>query len=91
VIGHRREHGRDVSPQPGAPLLRARVFSLFGTADLWRVPTSWAGKTFGEIMRAIKRGEHRELPLDGASAGIQRLAFPLPLGIGHVHCYLLPA
>jgi class 3 adenylate cyclase len=62
VIGHRREHGRDVPPQPGAPLLRARIFSLFGTADLWRVPTSWAGKTFGEIMRATKRGEHRELP-----------------------------
>jgi class 3 adenylate cyclase len=62
VIGHRREHGRDVPPRPGAPLVRARVFSLFGTADLWRVPRSWAGKTFGEIMRATKRGEHRELP-----------------------------
>ena len=23
-------------------------------------------------------------------AGIRRLTFPLPLGIGHVHCYLLP-
>ena len=22
--------------------------------------------------------------------GIRRLTFPLPLGIGHVHCYLLP-
>jgi hypothetical protein len=62
AIGHRREHGRDVPPQPGTPLLRARIFSLFGTADLWRVPTSWTGKTFGEIMRATKRGEHRELP-----------------------------
>jgi class 3 adenylate cyclase len=62
VLGHKREHGRDVPPQPGTPLVRARVFSLFGTVDLWRVPTSWATKTFGEIMRATKSGEHRELP-----------------------------
>jgi class 3 adenylate cyclase len=61
VIGHRREHGRDVAPRPGTPLLRAHIYSLFGTADLWRVPTSWAGKTFGEIMRATKRGEQHEL------------------------------
>ena len=32
------------SPQPGAPLLRARIFSLFGTADLWRVPTELGGQ-----------------------------------------------
>jgi glyoxylase-like metal-dependent hydrolase (beta-lactamase superfamily II) len=28
--------------------------------------------------------------LTGLPAGIRRLTFPLPLGIGHVHCYLLP-
>ena len=28
--------------------------------------------------------------MTGLPAGIRRLTFPLPLGIGHVHCYLLP-
>jgi glyoxylase-like metal-dependent hydrolase (beta-lactamase superfamily II) len=28
--------------------------------------------------------------LTALPAGIRRLTFPLPLGIGHVHCYLLP-
>src|SRR5438045_2926626 len=29
-------------------------------------------------------------PMDELSGGIRRLTFPLPLGIPHVHCYLLP-
>jgi glyoxylase-like metal-dependent hydrolase (beta-lactamase superfamily II) len=28
--------------------------------------------------------------MDGLPGGIRRLTFPLPLGIRHVHCYLLP-
>ncbi len=59
VIGHRREWGRDV---PGAPLLRVRIFSLFGTADLWRVPAAWVGRPFREVIKALRRGEQRELP-----------------------------
>jgi class 3 adenylate cyclase len=65
VIGHRREWGRDVPPLPGTPLLRVRVYSLFGTSDIWRVPVSWVGRTFREVIRAIQRGEHRELPSGG--------------------------
>ena len=65
VFGHRREWGRDVDLRPSTPLLRVKVFSLFGTSDVWRVPASWAGRTFGEVIRAIRRGEHRELPPGG--------------------------
>ena len=28
--------------------------------------------------------------MDDLPHGIRRLTFPLPLGIDHVHCYLLP-
>jgi hypothetical protein len=38
IFGHRREWGRDVPAPPAAPLVRVRIFSLFGAADLWRVP-----------------------------------------------------
>jgi class 3 adenylate cyclase len=65
VFGHRREWGRDVDPHPSTPLLRVKVFSLFGTSDVWRVPAHWAGRTFGEVIRAMRRGEHRELPPGG--------------------------
>jgi Cell wall-active antibiotics response 4TMS YvqF len=62
VFGHRREWGRDLAPNAATPLLRVRVLSLFGTADLWRVPPSWVGRTFHEVIRGLRRGEHRELP-----------------------------
>ena len=62
VFGHRREWGRDLPPHPATPLLKVRVLSLFGTADLWRVPSAWVGRTFHEVIRALRRSEHRELP-----------------------------
>jgi Domain of unknown function (DUF1707)/Cell wall-active antibiotics response 4TMS YvqF len=62
VFGHRREWGRDLPPHPATPLLRVRVLALFGTADLWRVPASWVGRTFSEVIKGLRRGEHRELP-----------------------------
>lgn len=62
VVGHRREHGRDVPPLDGTPLLRVRIFSLFGTADVWRVPLGWGERSFHQVMRAFRRDERRELP-----------------------------
>jgi len=62
VLGHRREHGRDVPPQAGTPLLRVRVLSLFSTADLWRIPRAWAERTFLQVIRAFRDEERRELP-----------------------------
>ena len=65
VFGHRREWGSDVPPLPGTPLLRVHIFSLFGTADIWRAPVSWAAKTFSEVIRSLRGGEQRELPPAG--------------------------
>jgi hypothetical protein len=62
IFGHRREWGQDLPSHAGATLVDVRVLSLFGTADLWRVPTSWVGRTFREVMRGLREGEHRELP-----------------------------
>lgn len=62
LFGRRRDWGRDLPPLPGTPLLRVKVFSLFGTADVWRVPASWAGRTFREVIRSLRAGEHRQLP-----------------------------
>ena len=59
VFGHRREWGRDPT-QPDAPVLRVRVVALFGTVDVWRVPTGLKGD-YREIIRALREAQ-RELP-----------------------------
>ncbi len=59
VFGHRREWGRDAT-QPDAPILRVRVASLFGTVDVWPVPSDLRGG-YGDIIRAV-RAAQRELP-----------------------------
>jgi DUF1707 SHOCT-like domain len=59
VFGHRRERGRDAAP-PDSPVLRVRVFALFGTADVWRVPAEVKGG-YREIINAVRASE-RELP-----------------------------
>jgi uncharacterized protein DUF1707 len=59
VFGHQREWGRDAT-QPDAPVLRVRVASLFGTVDVWRVPSELRGG-YDDIIRAV-RAAQRELP-----------------------------
>jgi hypothetical protein len=59
LFGHRREWGRD-APAAGAPALRVRAFTLFGTVDVWRVPRELGG-SYREVTRALQRGQ-RELP-----------------------------
>jgi class 3 adenylate cyclase len=65
IFGHRREFGRDVPGVPGTPLVRVRIFSLLGTADLWRVPAAWVGRPFREVIKALRRGPQGELPPPG--------------------------
>jgi len=57
VFGHRREHGDD-EPTPDAPLVRIRVYSLFGTSDVWRIAPETSG-SFRELIRSVR--ERREL------------------------------
>ena len=52
VFGHRREHGDD-EPTPDAPLVRIRVYSLFGTSDVWRIAPETSG-SFRELIRSVK-------------------------------------
>jgi hypothetical protein len=57
IFGHRREHGEDVDPAPQSPLVRIRIFSLFGTSDVWRIPPGMSG-SYRELIKAIrKRGQ----------------------------------
>lgn len=59
VFGHRRQWGREAAG-PESPVLRVRVFALFGTADVWHVPRDLRGD-YGEIIRSVRAGQ-RELP-----------------------------
>ncbi|MGB2952624.1 MAG: DUF1707 domain-containing protein [Gaiellaceae bacterium] len=55
VFGHRGEAGAETA-LAGAPLMRLRIFTLFGTADVWRVPAELARAGFREVIRALRRG-----------------------------------
>jgi Domain of unknown function (DUF1707) len=59
IFGHRREHGDEAAPAPEAPLVRIRVYSLFGTSDVWRIPPGMSG-TYRELIRAIRK--RKQLP-----------------------------
>ena len=55
VFGHRREHGVD-DLSPDAPLVRVRVYSLFGTSDVWRIAPETRG-TYRELIKSSKAAE----------------------------------
>jgi hypothetical protein len=61
VFGHRNAHGNDAAPVQGSPLVRFSVFGMFAGVDLWRVPLAWGRRAFGEVIKGIRRGEHKEL------------------------------
>jgi Domain of unknown function (DUF1707) len=54
VFGHRGEHGEDVLPLPHAPLIRIRVFSMFGTSDVWRIPRGATG-SYRELVKSVRQ------------------------------------
>lgn len=59
MFGHRRQWGREAADED-APVLRVRVLALFGTVDVWHVPSDLRGD-YGEITRALQ-ARQRELP-----------------------------
>jgi len=54
LFGHRGEHGKDVPPSPHSPFVRLRVYALFGTADVWRIPRGATG-TYRDLVKSIRR------------------------------------
>ncbi|MFY9579788.1 MAG: DUF1707 domain-containing protein [Gaiellaceae bacterium] len=61
VMGHRRDWGAERPVQAGSPLVRVRVFGLFATADVWRVPAELASRSFREVVRTLRRRRRGEL------------------------------
>jgi Domain of unknown function (DUF1707)/Cell wall-active antibiotics response 4TMS YvqF len=59
--GHRRVRGNDPLPLAGTPLVRVFAFSIFAGIDVWRVPIAWTQKSWGEVIRGIGSGKHKEL------------------------------
>jgi hypothetical protein len=55
LMGGNDEHGNDAAPRPGTPLIRVRLFTMMGGADVWRVPASLRGRSLREIHRRVSR------------------------------------
>lgn len=61
ILGHKNAHGNDPAPLPGTPIVRVYALGLFAGMDVWRVPLAWAERTWSQVIKAIERGQHREL------------------------------
>ena len=59
LFGRRRDWGRDSARAP-TPTLSVRAYGLFGTVDVWRVPSDVRG-TYGEVIAQVE-ARQRELP-----------------------------
>ena len=64
--GHARDWGR-VEAREGSPQLRVRLVTLFGTADVFRVPPGARG-TYGQLIK-ITQARQRELPPGDTGSG----------------------
>ena len=61
LFGHRKENGAELPHQPETPLVRVIVIAAFAGIDVWRVPATWVAMSWREIIRAMRKGAHREL------------------------------
>ena len=55
IMGGNGEHGHDPPPRPGTPIIRLRLITLMGGADVWRVPAGLRGRTLRELRRHVSR------------------------------------
>ena len=53
LMGGSDEHGRDVAPRPGTPLVRIRAFTIMGGTDIWRVPGGLGERSLREIRKRV--------------------------------------
>jgi len=61
LFGHARARGNDAPPRPGTPLVRVYALSLWAGIDVWRVPLAWSQRTWRQVIRGIRSGEHKQL------------------------------
>jgi len=61
LFGHARARGNDAPPRPGTPLVRVYAVSLWAGIDVWRVPLAWSQRTWRQVIRGIRSGEHKQL------------------------------
>ena len=41
--------------------MRVFALSLWAGLDVWRVPLAWSQRTWRDLIKAIRRGEHKQL------------------------------
>jgi hypothetical protein len=61
LLGHTRANGNDPPARPGTPLVRVFAMSLWAGIDVWRVPHAWSERKWRDVIKGIRRGEHKEL------------------------------
>lgn len=55
IMGGNEEHGHDAPPRPGTPLIRLRLLTLMGGAEVWRVPPGLRGRSLRDVRRQLSR------------------------------------
>ena len=62
LMGGHEEVGREISPRPGAPLIRIRVYNLMSGATIYRLPPQARGQSLKEARHLAKQAERGQLP-----------------------------
>src|SRR4051812_1234017 len=61
LFGHVSGRGNDPPPRAGTPLVRLVAVSFWAGIDVWRVPIAWSERKWRDVIKGIRRGEHKEL------------------------------
>jgi hypothetical protein len=62
LMGGHEEVGREITPRPGAPLIRIRVYNLMSGATIYRLPPQARGQSLKEARHLAKQAERGHLP-----------------------------
>ena len=54
IMGGNDEHGHDLPPRPGTPLIRLRMFTLMGGTDVWHVPGGLGSRALRDVRKRIE-------------------------------------
>ena len=61
-MGGHEEVGLELTPRPGAPVIRIRVYNLMGGATIYRLPPQARGQSLKEARHLAKQAERGTLP-----------------------------